>query len=366
MAAQDRPAPSGISLADALTLKPSSFDFFQAMRRLECAHPSRPRFGCSARPDRDPLRLGQDPSLAFAPSTLASYRPELAEGPARLAGYFLGLFGPNGPLPLHLTDYAIERLRHAHDPTLIAFADVFHHRMLSLFYRAWSLSRPTVSFDRPEEDWFSRYLASLFGFGLPALCNRDALPDRAKLYYAGLLADHTRHPDGLRMILADYFGMPVRIEEFVGAWLLLPVASRCRLGVSPETARLGSTAVAGYWVWSGQSRFRVVFGALALAEYQRFLPARASARAADRNGADLRRRRTGVGAEPGSDRERGAAADARWLQFAWGGPVGFLRPSGAMPTISSLRRRGSTDDRLTEKGGAGNAGDQSRGAVRQA
>ena len=272
MATSDRPAIPGLSLAEALAKEPSAFDFFQALRRLECANASLPRIGCSARPDQDPLRLGQDPSLAFAPSTLASFRPASASGPARLGEYFLGLFGPSGPLPLHLTEYASDRLRHVHDPTLIAFADVFHHRMLSLFYRAWSLSRPTVSFDRPEEDWFARFLASLFGFGMPTLRNRDDLPDRAKLYYAGLLADHTRHPDGLRMILADYFTLPVNIEEFVGTWLLLPAVSRCRLGVSPETGSLGRTAVAGAWVWSGQSRFRIVFGALALIDYGRFLP----------------------------------------------------------------------------------------------
>jgi type VI secretion system protein ImpH len=272
MASQDRPAISGVSVSEALAKDPSAFDFFQALRRLECAQPSQPRVGCSARPDQDPIRLAQDPSLAFAPSTLASFRPASAQGPGRLAGYFFGLFGPSGPLPLHLTEHATERLRHVHDPTLIAFADVFHHRMLSLFYRAWSLSRPTVSFDRPEEDWFARFLASLFGFGLPALRNRDALPDRAKLFYAGLLADHVRHPDGLRMMLADYFHLPVKIQEFVGVWLLLPVASRCRLGASLETGRLGRTAVAGSWVWSGQSRFRIVFGPLSLPDYRRFLP----------------------------------------------------------------------------------------------
>lgn len=272
MASQDRPANRGVGVAEALARDPSAFDFFQALRLVECSNRLQPRIGCSARPDQDPVRLGQDPSLAFAPSTVASFAPASASQPARLAAYFLGLFGPNGPLPMHLTQYANERRRHAHDTTLIAFADVFHHRMLSLFYRAWSLSRPAVSFDRPEEDWFARYLASLFGLGLPSLQRRDALPDRAKLYYAGLLADHTRHPDGLRTMIGDYFDLPVRIEEFVGKWLLLPVASRCRLGISPETGTLGRTAVAGSWVWSGQSRFRIVFGALALIDYQRFMP----------------------------------------------------------------------------------------------
>lgn len=272
MAPQDRPAIPRLNVAEALAREPSAFDFFQALRLVECCNLPQPRIGCSARPEQDPVRLGQDPSLAFAPSTLASFEPASANGPARLACHFLGLFGPNGPLPLHLTEYATERRRHVHDTTLIAFADVFHHRMLSLFYRAWSLSRPTVSFDRPEQDWFARYLASLFGMGLPALCGRDAFPDRAKLSYAGLLADHTRNPDGLRTMIGDHFHLPVRIEEFIGAWLLLPLASRCRLGTSPETGSLGRTAVAGSWVWSGQSRFRIVFGALTLIDYQRFLP----------------------------------------------------------------------------------------------
>ena len=127
------------------------------------------------------------------------------DAPPRLAVNFFGLFGPNGPLPLHLTEYARNRLRAESDPTLVRFIDLFHHRMLTLFYRVWAAAQPTVSFDRPETDRFALYVGSLFGLGMPSLRNRDAFPDLARLHYAGQLACQTRHPDGLNAMISDYF-----------------------------------------------------------------------------------------------------------------------------------------------------------------
>jgi type VI secretion system protein ImpH len=279
MASEDRTPSQALSLRRALEEDCHRFDFFQAMRRLEGAHPDKPRIGYSARPVDDPVRLGQDPSLSFAPSTLSSFRIR-RDGIARLAGHFFGLFGPNGPLPIHLTEYTRERtVRAPHDPTIGAFLDVFHHRMMSFFYRAWTLARPTASYDRAQGDWFGRYVASTFGIGMPSLRDRDALPDRAKLYYAGLLAGQTHHPDGLTSMLADYFRLPVAIEEFVGEWVPIPVEARCRLGGPPEVRTLsasGATAIAGVAIWSVQHRIRINLGPLRFADFERFLPARES------------------------------------------------------------------------------------------
>jgi type VI secretion system protein ImpH len=277
MASENRSTAPPLTLLDDLQREVYRFDFFEAVRRLECGCPDQPRIGRAARPADEPVRLGQDPALTFAPSTLSSFTPaQSGGGRPRLAGHFFGLFGPNGPLPLHLTEYAQDRIRHEHDPTFARFLDMFHHRMLSLFYRAWSQSRPTVSFDRPDDDWFARYLGSVFGHGLPSLQDRDAFPDRARLYYAGLFAAQTRHPDGLEAILGDHFRLKVQVREFIGEWLALPVESRCRLGETPQTGSLGRTAVAGGWVWSAQHRFAIVLGALSYPDYQRFLPGQAS------------------------------------------------------------------------------------------
>ena len=61
---------------------------------------------------------------------------------------FMGLFGPNAPLPLHITDYARDREANAKDETLTAFLNVFHHRLISLFYRAWAVNQKAADLDR--------------------------------------------------------------------------------------------------------------------------------------------------------------------------------------------------------------------------
>ncbi len=87
------------------------------------------------------------------------------DGPPRISIYGFGLFGPNGPLPLHLTEYARERRRHHSDNTLSAFADLFHHRLILLFYRAWADAQSVNSLDRPDGHRFVDYVASLMNMG---------------------------------------------------------------------------------------------------------------------------------------------------------------------------------------------------------
>ncbi len=186
--------------------------------------------------------------------------------------HFFGLFGPDGPLPLHLTDYARDRRRNARDASFQRFADIFHHRLLSLFYRAWADVRPTISFDRPSSDRFGVYVGALIGLGMDSLRDRDAMPHLTKLHFAGLLANQTRHAAGLGAILSNFFTMPVRIECFIGTWLELPVTDRTALGGSPQTGSLGRPVLLGRRVWSRQQKFRIVFGPLSLSDYLRLLP----------------------------------------------------------------------------------------------
>ena len=71
------------------------------------------------------------------------------------------------------------------DPTLVAFADIFHHRALSLFYRAWADAQPTVQMDRPRNNRFAVHLGSLTGQGLASMRGRDSVEDHAKLFASG-------------------------------------------------------------------------------------------------------------------------------------------------------------------------------------
>ncbi len=266
------------SSADALKLdalleeKPYRFGFFQLLRRFECLHRDRPRIGEASNLSDEYFRLGQDASLAFAPSTLSSYTRGPNGRPPRFGVYFLGLFGPNGPLPLHLTEFARSRSRNFNDPTFERFADIFHHRILSLFYRAWSQAQPAASFDRPESDRFGEYVASLFGLGMPAFKERDAAPDLAKLYYAGHFSLQTKTASGLEDLLADYFEVPVAIEEFRGSWVEIPEPEWLRMGESEATGTLGVSAIVGSRVWDQQLKFRTVCGPMGFEDYERLLP----------------------------------------------------------------------------------------------
>ena len=191
---------------------------------------------------------------------------------ARLAVNFFGLLGANGPMPLHITEYVRDRLRQGGDGTMLAFLDVFHHRMLSLFYRARAVTEPVISLDRADGDRFSAFVGSLFGIGAPALRNRDAISDFAKLYFAGLLANKARPAAGLITILRAYFKLSFQVEQFAGHWMRMPADIQSRMGMLEDSNRLGASLTLGRSVWDCQHKFRIVIGPLDYADYQRFLP----------------------------------------------------------------------------------------------
>ena len=257
-----------------LEAEPHAFGFYLALRRLHALDPAL-NLGRSIRPRDDKVRLLQQPDLRFAPSTVRSFVAPREDDTGKLTVNFLGLLGPNGPLPLHITEYALDRLR-VQDPTLVAFLNVFHHRLLSLFYRAWAVHQKSVDIDRPAGQRFASYIGSFFGLGMPALQRRDEVDDAAKLYFSGRLSAQTKNAEGLGAILQEYFGVPVRVEPFTGQWLKIPESDACRVGESPATGLLGSTVIVGSRVWQVQTKFRLRFGPMKLADLLRLLPREAS------------------------------------------------------------------------------------------
>jgi type VI secretion system protein ImpH len=269
MASENRTSPH--FLIAELEKAAYRFDFFEALRLIEALNKDRPRLGTGIKAKDDAVRFSQEPELQFPASALSHYSSD-GVGSPRLAVNFFGLFGSNGALPLHLTEYARERLRHHHDPTLARFADIFHHRMISLFYRAWANARPTVGYDRPETDRFAFYIRSLLGISSEACRNQDSLEDRAKLFYAGHFSAQTKCPDGLQSIIADLLSVDVQIEEFIGEWMEIQQNDYSRLGYSPEVASLGQSVLLGAFVWGCQHKFRLVLGPLKLERYLSLLP----------------------------------------------------------------------------------------------
>lgn len=274
MAGTPGPPPDPVIFFTAVQAAPYRHGLFALLRRIESLYADRPRLGRSQRAVDDPVRLGQEPELIFAPATLARCEP--ADGGVwRIFNRAFGLFGPNGPLPLHLTEYARERSYNQRDRSFSRFVDLLHHRLLSLFYRAWADAQPTVGLDRPREDRFAFYIACLFGLAPEALRRRDALPDLYKFHFAGRLAPQVRNAEGLVALLTGYFEVPVRVDEFVGEWLQLPPDAQNRLG-RRGVAELGQSCLLGARAYSRDGRLRIVLGPLRLRQYARFLPGGAS------------------------------------------------------------------------------------------
>ena len=147
---------------DDLRQHPHRFTLFAAMRALEQAYASAPRFGDSRRAADDPVRFEQLPRLTFAPADIGAFE-EAGQARPVLAQFGFGMFGPNGALPLHLTEFAYQRQHQLDDPTVSAFVNLFQHRLITLFYRAWANADPATSRDRPADDDFELYVGALLG-----------------------------------------------------------------------------------------------------------------------------------------------------------------------------------------------------------
>lgn len=291
MASESR--TTGSTLKDRLFAESYRFRFFQAVRLLEKLRPkqgdgeARPDpanrdamgVGQDANPDEEVVRFRAHPSLEFPPSPVYEITGQ-EDGPAEMVVAFMGLTGPLGVLPRHYTELVIEGKREK-EPALSAFLDMFNHRLISLFYRAWEKYRLEVAFEKGERDHFSRYLMSLIGLGTPGLQNRLSLNDKALLPYTGMIAQQPRSVCALESLLQNFFGLCIEIQQFGGQWFKLDESSRSTLGQKGRNNRLGVSTVIGEKVWDRQAKFTVRIGAMGYAKFVDFLPQGKAYRAAN-------------------------------------------------------------------------------------
>ncbi len=270
--AVDEGASTLAAVQAALDAEPYRFDFFQAVRLLQRMAPDRHAVGQFVDPSEEAVRFTVNPSIAFPASQIqAISRPE--DAPPHLSVNFMGLSGPLAVLPVFYTEKIIEQQRSKKDGALRDFFDIFHHRMLSLFYQAWQKYRFTVAYETGARDRFSHHLLDLMGLGTAGLANRQTVADDSLIYYAGLLAHAPRTAAALEQILKDYFEVPVEVEQFAGGWYRLDADTQCRLEQgNPASSQLGLGAVVGDEVWDQQSRLRVHLGPLSFEQYLDFLP----------------------------------------------------------------------------------------------
>ena len=276
--APDGPLPHGPALgardplARALQDAPQEFEFFQAVRLLERLASDRAPVGGFGDPAQEAVRFAANTGYGFPASEVQSIDRGDGDEPARMTVNFMGLTGPEGVLPLQYSAMVADRVR-AKDTALRDFLDIFNHRAISLFYRAWEKNRFAVEHERDQRGRLTRHLFDLVGLGTAGLLDRLPLRDEALLYLAGPLMLASRPAAGLEALIGDYFDVPCQVEQFVGGWYTLSEETVTHLGDAlGDSARLGAGAVVGDETWDQQSRIQIRLGPLTRAQFDRFLP----------------------------------------------------------------------------------------------
>ena len=263
------------SIAELLFLAGFEFDFFQAVCLLAHLRRELKPVGTAAAPHTEVVRFRSRNTLTFPPSAVHSIEED-SGGPPYMTVAFLGLTGPKGILPVHYTELLQEGEQRG-DRALTDFFDIFNHRLISLFYRAWEKHHFRIAYERAQldgtgDDPFTWFLYNLVGMGTDGLRGRLPFTDQVLLRYAGLIAQRPHSASALSGILRDYFGVPVEIDQFQPRRHRLEKQDLCRPGPESVSNQLGMGAVAGDAVWNAHAAFRVRFGPLTLAQFREFLP----------------------------------------------------------------------------------------------
>ena len=275
-AVESSPSARFARVMEELRDHPGEFEFFQAVRLMLHIFEGREGVGGFASVRGEAVRFGVNSTLSFPPSQIQSIGWE-DEIPFVTVN-FMGLTGPMGVLPYVYSELIAARARNR-DRSMAAFFDIFNHRAISLFYRAWEKYRSPVAYERDGEDRLSQYLKALIGIGTHGLQDRMVFQDESLVFYAGLLSLQPRSATALQHILEDYFGIRVEVEQFVGAWQKLDESNQCIFGGADTLSeQLGVAAVVGDEIWDQQSRVRLKLGPLTEEQYLSFLPSGAANR----------------------------------------------------------------------------------------
>jgi type VI secretion system protein ImpH len=291
------------SILSQLFCEPGAFDFFQAVSLIERASLGSGDIGRVALPSREPLKFRAAIGSAFPRSAICEILPPTTTQPqAEMTVALMGLTGPSGVLPRHYTEliHRIQReARGSERHALRDWFDLFNHRLLSIFYRAWDKHRPWQAYARGETtlrqpDTLTTAIFSFAGLGLPELRDRlkvtsidgDLFSRRettlAEIHnlslarYSGLLAQRPRTASNLQQLVGDYFSLPTKVEQFRGQWLDLEPAQQTQLSLGDANNGLGTTATVGSRVWDVNSKFRLQLGPLTYQQFTTLLPSRSA------------------------------------------------------------------------------------------
>ncbi len=245
------------------------FSFFRAVHLLEQLTPGTKPLGTATSPKEEAVRFSVKPGLVFPPSDMAGLSTGEEGGPSQMDIAFMGLVGPSGVLPHWYNELAIDRVREK-DYALTSFFDIFHHRLLSLFYLGWKKYRLPENYLSGAKDTLSHHFLSLIGLGTPGLTHADGLSRESLIFCSGFLSGQVTSVAAIEATVEYFSGAPVRVEQFVERTIPLDPEDLTRIGTA--NSQLGVNAVCGSLIHENQTKFRVNLGPVGFSHFVRFLP----------------------------------------------------------------------------------------------
>ena len=262
--------------ADAAA-EPTAWEFFALVRSIEQLSPDAPRIGTALDPGDETVDLAHEPSMSFARTTIAGFDTDRRR--PRLRSYHIGLTGPMGPMPIHITEMAMfERAAKGTKP-LGDFFDLVSTRMMQGFYRAWAGGDPCAQADRPADDDFAGYLGAVSGatslrFVSGAERGRHdegGFGDWRRLAYGGHLSG-LRSAAAVGDLLGHVLERQVGVDESVGRWRDIPRDARTRIGRRGTANRLGTGATLGGRFFAVEWDVAIRVRARSMEDLERLLP----------------------------------------------------------------------------------------------
>lgn len=228
-----------------LTAESWRYQLFQLLRILEANTPTAPRLGERGPAREERIRLRPSTSLGFPCAETVDISQHIdPQGQPRtvVTANITGLYGVGSPLP---RSYPHQILLHADDqPQQRDFLDLLHHRLLSIWYRAWRHHRYEHSFRSDGTDPLSRALLDFIGVPPSATADELGIEPVRLLRYLGLFVGHTRPASGLQTLLGEELELPLSVEVAPLRWVALPPEQWPRLR-SQSSSALGRDIVIG-------------------------------------------------------------------------------------------------------------------------
>lgn len=250
---------SQTSCLDLLQAQAEEFNFYQAIRVLECV--VREEEGIPQ------IKYKAVNEQAFMPNFIANLVSDDIKTEVRVNGY--SLTGQQGPLPDVYNDMLQEQKSQGNRGPE-AFLDLFNNRLLHLLYDIKKQLDPMLFNDISINSELFNVLESLTGLTTFDLFKRLPITQEKLLTFSALLIGNRQNYSSIKQVIECMFDCEVEIDPCKGGWRPLPKTWQTRLGAS--NAVLGSGIGLGTKHWDNQAKIGMVLHIKDIEQCRKLMP----------------------------------------------------------------------------------------------